>query len=32
MKLLLLDEPSVGIVPLLVARIFEVIQDINQRG
>jgi len=31
-KLLLLDEPSLGIAPLLVARIFEVIKDINQRG
>jgi branched-chain amino acid transport system ATP-binding protein len=32
MKLLLLDEPSLGIAPLLAARIFEVIKDINQRG
>jgi branched-chain amino acid transport system ATP-binding protein len=31
-KLLMLDEPSLGIAPLLVARIFEVIQDINRRG
>jgi branched-chain amino acid transport system ATP-binding protein len=31
-KLLLLDEPSLGIAPLLVSRIFEVIKDINQRG
>lgn len=31
-KLLLLDEPSLGIAPLVVARIFEVIRDINQRG
>lgn len=31
-KLLLLDEPSLGIAPLLVARIFEVIQDVNRRG
>jgi branched-chain amino acid transport system ATP-binding protein len=31
-KLLMLDEPSLGIAPLLVARIFEVIKDINQRG
>jgi len=31
-KLLLLDEPSLGIAPLLVARIFEVIKDINQGG
>jgi len=31
-KLLMLDEPSLGIAPLLVARIFEVIKDINRRG
>lgn len=31
-KLLLLDEPSLGIAPLVVARLFEVIRDINQRG
>ena len=31
-KLLMLDEPSLGIAPLLVDRIFEVIKDINQRG
>jgi branched-chain amino acid transport system ATP-binding protein len=31
-KLLLLDEPSLGIAPLVVTRIFEVIRDINQRG
>lgn len=31
-KLLMLDEPSLGIAPLLVDRIFEVIRDINQRG
>ena len=31
-KLLMLDEPSLGIAPLLVARIFEVLQDINHRG
>jgi branched-chain amino acid transport system ATP-binding protein len=31
-QLLLLDEPSLGIAPLLVARIFEVIKDINRRG
>jgi branched-chain amino acid transport system ATP-binding protein len=31
-KLLMLDEPSLGIAPVLVARIFEVIKDINQRG
>ncbi len=31
-KLLLLDEPSLGIAPLLVERIFEVIREINRRG
>ena len=31
-KLLMLDEPSLGIAPLLVARIFEVIKDISRRG
>ena len=28
-KLLLLDEPSMGLAPLLVEQIFEIIQDIN---
>jgi branched-chain amino acid transport system ATP-binding protein len=31
-KLLMLDEPSLGIAPLIVERIFEVIQEINRRG
>jgi branched-chain amino acid transport system ATP-binding protein len=31
-KLLMLDEPSLGIAPLVVERIFEVIQEINRRG
>lgn len=31
-KLLMLDEPSLGIAPLLVSRIFEVIKEINQQG
>lgn len=31
-RLLLLDEPSMGLAPLLVEQIFEVIQDINQTG
>ena len=31
-KLLMLDEPSLGIAPLLVTRIFEVIKDISSRG
>jgi len=31
-KLLMMDEPSLGLAPFLVDRIFEVIKDINQRG
>jgi branched-chain amino acid transport system ATP-binding protein len=31
-KVLLLDEPSMGLAPLLVAQIFEIIQEINRRG
>ena len=31
-RLLLLDEPSLGIAPLLVERIFEALRVINQRG
>jgi branched-chain amino acid transport system ATP-binding protein len=31
-KLLLLDEPSMGLAPILVERIFEVITEINERG
>ncbi len=31
-KLLLLDEPSMGLAPLVVAEIFKVIQEINQEG
>jgi len=31
-KLLLMDEPSVGLAPLMVERIGEVIKDINQEG
>ena len=31
-KLLLLDEPSLGLAPLMVAKIFEVIQAINRSG
>ena len=31
-KLLLLDEPSMGLAPMMVARIFEVIADIAKRG
>lgn len=31
-KLLLLDEPSLGLAPLVVAQIFEIIQKVNQDG
>ena len=32
-KLLLLDEPSLGLAPLIVQRIFDIIRDINaQKG
>ncbi len=31
-KLLLLDEPSLGLAPLIVQQIFEIISDINKRG
>jgi len=31
-KLLMLDEPSLGIAPLLLDRIYAVIKDINRRG
>ncbi len=31
-KLLLLDEPSLGLAPLLVRTIFETIREINQSG
>ena len=31
-KLLLLDEPSLGLMPTLVAKIFETIKKINQQG
>jgi branched-chain amino acid transport system ATP-binding protein len=31
-KLLLLDEPSMGIAPILVERIYETIREINQQG
>jgi branched-chain amino acid transport system ATP-binding protein len=31
-KLLLLDEPSLGLSPLLVRSIFEIIREINQQG
>ena len=31
-KLLLLDEPSMGLAPVLVEQIFDIIHDINQQG
>jgi branched-chain amino acid transport system ATP-binding protein len=31
-KLLLLDEPGMGLAPILVARIYETIQEINRQG
>jgi branched-chain amino acid transport system ATP-binding protein len=29
---LLLDEPSMGLAPLIVAQIFEIIKEINEQG
>ena len=31
-KVLLLDEPSMGLSPILVEQIFEIIQEINRSG
>ena len=31
-KLLLLDEPSMGLAPLLIKEIFSIIEDINREG
>ena len=31
-KLLMLDEPSMGLAPVLVERIFDIIKDINRQG
>jgi branched-chain amino acid transport system ATP-binding protein len=31
-KLLLLDEPSLGMAPLITLQIFEVIRDLNRKG
>jgi branched-chain amino acid transport system ATP-binding protein len=31
-RLLLLDEPSLGLAPLVVSRIFEVIRELNRDG
>ena len=31
-QLLLLDEPSMGLAPIIVQRIFEIVRNINQEG
>jgi branched-chain amino acid transport system ATP-binding protein len=31
-KVLLLDEPSMGLAPMLIQQIFSIIQEINRRG
>ncbi len=31
-KLLLLDEPSMGLAPIFVERIFEIVREINHQG
>ncbi|MCT2587137.1 ABC transporter ATP-binding protein [Actinophytocola gossypii] len=31
-KVLLLDEPSMGLAPMLVAQIFDIVKEINERG
>jgi branched-chain amino acid transport system ATP-binding protein len=31
-RLLLLDEPSMGLAPMMVAKIFEIVRDIARRG
>jgi branched-chain amino acid transport system ATP-binding protein len=31
-KLLLLDEPSMGLAPMLIQQIFDIISEINQQG
>jgi branched-chain amino acid transport system ATP-binding protein len=31
-RLLLLDEPSLGLAPMLVAQIFSIIKEINEQG
>jgi branched-chain amino acid transport system ATP-binding protein len=31
-RMLLLDEPSLGLAPILVERIFEVIRELHQQG
>jgi branched-chain amino acid transport system ATP-binding protein len=31
-RILLLDEPSMGLAPILVEQIFEIVKDINKQG
>ncbi len=31
-RLLIMDEPSLGLAPLLVKQVFEIIKDLNKRG
>jgi branched-chain amino acid transport system ATP-binding protein len=31
-KLLMLDEPSLGLAPIFVEKIFEIVREINQQG
>ena len=31
-KLMLMDEPSMGLAPVLVEQIFDIIEEINQQG
>ena len=31
-KLLMLDEPSMGLAPILVEQIFDIIRDLNKQG
>jgi branched-chain amino acid transport system ATP-binding protein len=31
-KLLTLDEPSMGLAPIIVQKVFQIIRDINQQG
>ena len=31
-KIVLMDEPSMGLSPLLVTEVFDIIQEINKRG
>lgn len=31
-KILLLDEPSMGLAPILVKEIFNIVEDINKKG